>query len=100
MVTLDRVICCYPDMTALVQSSAAHARTLWGAVFPRERAGIRLAFRLFNLWQRLRHKAFRVYVHPTARVEAELRAQGLSPFFVGRSWLWQVMVWGRQSTPA
>jgi magnesium-protoporphyrin O-methyltransferase len=99
VVTLDRVICCYPDASALVQASAAHARSLWGAVFPRERRGTRAAFRLFNLWQRLRGRAFRVYVHSTARVEQELRARGLSPLFAGRTFLWQVMVWGRQAPP-
>ena len=96
VVTLDRVICCYPDMGTLVEASAAHARAMWGAVFPRERTGVRWAFRLVNLWQRLRRRAFRVYVHPTARVEELLRAQGLSPLFVGRTFVWQVMVWGRQ----
>jgi 2-polyprenyl-3-methyl-5-hydroxy-6-metoxy-1,4-benzoquinol methylase len=96
VVTLDRVICCYPDMAALVQTSAAHARSLWGAVFPRERRSVRAVLGLFNLWQRIRRKAFRVYVHPTTRVEQELRAQGLAPLFVGRTFVWQVMVWGRE----
>jgi magnesium-protoporphyrin O-methyltransferase len=96
VVTLDRVICCYPDMSALVQASAAHARSLWGAVFPRERRSVRAELGIFNLWQRFRRKAFRVYVHPTTRVERELRAQGLAPLYVGRTFVWQVMVWGRQ----
>ena len=95
VVTLDRVICCYPEVSALVSASASHARRVWGAVLPRERAGIRAAFRLFNFWQRLRHRSFRVYVHPTASVERELRAQGLAPLFVGKTLVWQVMVWGR-----
>src|SRR5881394_3076776 len=29
VVTLDRVICCYPDMKTLVSESAAHARQLY-----------------------------------------------------------------------
>jgi magnesium-protoporphyrin O-methyltransferase len=95
VVTLDRVICCYPDVSALVGTSAAHAKALWGAVFPRERRGVRAVLALFNAFQRLRNKAFRVYVHPTARVESELRAQGLSPLFAGKTFVWQVMVWGR-----
>jgi magnesium-protoporphyrin O-methyltransferase len=95
VVTLDRVICCYPEVSALVGASAAHARRLWGAVFPRERAGVRAFFRLFNLWQRVRGRAFRVYVHPTVSVERELRAHGLSPLLIRRTFVWQVMVWGR-----
>src|SRR6266480_1931756 len=30
IVTLDRVICCYPDLPALVGLSAAHARRVYG----------------------------------------------------------------------
>jgi magnesium-protoporphyrin O-methyltransferase len=95
VVTLDRVICCYPDVSALVGASAAHARSLWGAVLPREHAATRVLFRLFNLWQRVRGKEFRVYLHPASRVESELRSRGLSPLLHRRTFVWQVMVWGR-----
>ena len=34
VVVLDKVICCYPDMPALVQASAAKARRLYAIVVP------------------------------------------------------------------
>ena len=37
VVTLDRVICCYPDMEALVGRSAERALRLYGLVHPRDR---------------------------------------------------------------
>ena len=37
VVTLDRVICCYPDVRALVSTSARHARRLYGLVYPVDR---------------------------------------------------------------
>jgi hypothetical protein len=36
VVTLDRVICCYDDMPALVGRSAALAERLYGVVYPRD----------------------------------------------------------------
>ena len=36
IVTLDRVICCYHDMPALVRASAAKARRLYGLVYPHD----------------------------------------------------------------
>src|SRR6185503_20728089 len=36
IVTLDRVVCCYPDMEALVGRSADRARRLYGLVYPRD----------------------------------------------------------------
>jgi 2-polyprenyl-3-methyl-5-hydroxy-6-metoxy-1,4-benzoquinol methylase len=36
VVALDRVVCCYPDMPALVGSAAARANRLLGLVYPRD----------------------------------------------------------------
>ena len=38
IVTLDRVICCYPDAEGLVGLSAARVRTAYGLVLPRDRS--------------------------------------------------------------
>lgn len=36
IVTLDRVVCCYPDMAALMDSAAAKAGRFLGLVYPRD----------------------------------------------------------------
>src|SRR5437764_14522968 len=41
VVTLDRVICCYPEMERLVSQSAARAQRLCGPVFTPERAPLK-----------------------------------------------------------
>ena len=96
LVTLDRVICCYPDMPALVDASAAHARALWGAVFPRDRRATRWFIEAFSLFQRLRGKAFRVYLHPPGEIGARLEARGFVRAFHRATWLWHVEVWRRE----
>jgi magnesium-protoporphyrin O-methyltransferase len=96
IVILLRVLCCYPDMPALVEASAGRAKALWGAVFPRERLAVRLGVHVVNFIQRLRRKAFRVYVHPTAGVEDVLRGLGFTPLHHRNTVLWQVVVWGRE----
>jgi magnesium-protoporphyrin O-methyltransferase len=98
VVTLDRVICCYPDVEALVSLSAAHARQLYGVVYPRDTALVRLVFRLFNLGMRLRPGCdFQAYVHPTKRVDALVRETGLQRSFYTRSGGWQVAVYVREA---
>jgi SAM-dependent methyltransferase len=96
IVTLDRVVCCYPDAEALVGLSAARARTVYGLVLPRDRAMVRLAIRLENLWFRLRRKAYRAYVHPTTRVDEIAAANGLQPGAERRTAFWRVVVYDRQ----
>src|SRR5690606_33180807 len=61
IVTLDRVVCCYPDMPGLIDASAAHARTALGVVYPLDAGWVRGVFRLINVIQRLRRHPFRVF---------------------------------------
>ena len=95
VVTLDRVICCYPDMEGLVSASAGHARRLYGAVFPRERWFLRLMVALGNLARRLRRNAFRAYVHPVREIDATIRRQGLSARRIHDTFVWRVVVYSR-----
>ena len=96
IVTLDRVICCYPDAEALVSLSVARARTVYGVVLPRDRFVVRIAVHLENLWFRLRRKAYRAYAHPTARVDEIAAANGLHPRAELHTLFWRVVVYDRQ----
>jgi SAM-dependent methyltransferase len=95
VVALDRVICCYPDMTQLVSASAAKAQRLYGAVFPRERWFLKVVLALGNLARRLRGNPFRTYVHPTDGIDAEVRRQGLQRRSVRDTLVWRVAVYSR-----
>ena len=95
VVTLDRVICCYPDMKALVSASATKARRLYGAVFPRERWMTKAGMVVVNVLLRLFKNPFRGYVHPTAAIDAELRRHGLEPRSVRDTFVWRVAVYSR-----
>jgi predicted TPR repeat methyltransferase len=95
IVTLDRVICCYPDLPALVGLSAAHARRVYGLVYPRDTWWVKVGLALENLTLRLRRNPFRVYAHPAPAVDALVRRAGLAPLFVRRTLVWQVVVYGR-----
>ena len=95
LVTLDRVICCFDDMPALVSLSAARARRLYGLVFPRDTWWMRLFGQARTVMLALARTPMRFYVHSAAAVDAVVRAQGLerkSSQVVG---LWQVVLYAR-----
>ena len=96
IVTLDRVICCYPDMPALVDASASRARRVYGVVIPREHWLMRLGIRAINIIQTLRRRPFRVFLHAAADVDARVTALGLDKRHHGRSFLWQVLLYTRR----
>src|SRR5206468_4598016 len=95
VVTLDRVICCYPDMEQLVAASASRARKLYGAVFPRERWPFKMVLAIGNYVRRIRGNEFRSYVHPVRAIDAALRRQGLMPRSIRDTFLWRVAVYSR-----
>jgi magnesium-protoporphyrin O-methyltransferase len=97
IVTLDRVICCYPDMHALVGKSAAKATRFYGAVYPRDTWWAHIVSTLSNLALRVIRYPVQLYLHPSAEVDALLRSQGLLPRFHRTAGFWQVMVYARSA---
>ena len=95
IVTLDRVICCYPDMEALVAASASRARRLVGAVFPRDRWFLRIAFPMFNAYKRLMRNGILIYHHRPEDIDAALRKQGLTLRSMTQTFIWRVVVYTR-----
>jgi hypothetical protein len=97
VVTLDRVICCYPDMDALVGRSADRARRLYGLVYPRDRWWVALGIRVTNAIMRMSRRAFRAHLHRTSEVDAVARRHGLEPKLARRAGpVWQIALYARQ----
>jgi len=96
IVTLDRVICCYPDMEALAGHAADKARRLVGAVFPPDVWWMHLFVRAINAVMRIRRSAFRTYVHSPAAIDAVLRRHGLARIIHKRTLAWEIAIYGRE----
>jgi magnesium-protoporphyrin O-methyltransferase len=101
VVTLDKVICCYPDMRKLVQLSASKAGRFWAATYPRERWLVRLMFWFENTMRKLRGNRFRTFIHPIRAIESELEAHGFVLRSAEHTGLWRVVLFERrQARPA
>jgi magnesium-protoporphyrin O-methyltransferase len=92
LVALDRVVCCYPDMRALVGVASERARRRLGMVVPRDRRLVRGAVALANGWNALTRNPFRIYVHATGDVLAVATAAGLELRHEHRGVFWQTLV--------
>jgi len=95
IVTLDRVICCYPDVESLVRLSATRARSLYGLVLPRDRRLLRWALPLLNAWFRVRGFRYRTFLHANAKVDALVAAAGLRQVRESRTFIWRVVLYER-----
>jgi magnesium-protoporphyrin O-methyltransferase len=95
VVVMHRVVCCYPDMPALVGAAATRARTALAMTYPRDSWWTRLFARLVNAYMRLRGRAFRTFIHSPAGIRAAADAHGLHPTLESGGLLWQVVAFER-----
>jgi 2-polyprenyl-3-methyl-5-hydroxy-6-metoxy-1,4-benzoquinol methylase len=95
IVTLDRVICCYHDMPALVRASAAKARRLYGLVYPRDAWWTRCFSALENVTFRVRRHSYRSFIHPTRLVDTLVSRAGLERWTYHQAVFWQVVLYMR-----
>jgi magnesium-protoporphyrin O-methyltransferase len=95
VVALDRVVCCYPDMPALLGAAATRAGRLLGLVYPHDAWWVRAGVRLVNAGFALQRSAFRIFCHPTAAVEREIGQAGLVRRLHRSSGPWQIVVYER-----
>jgi len=95
IVTLDRVVCCYHNMPALVGASSAKARQLYGLVYPRDAWWVRLYSSAENAWFRMKHHPYRSFIHPACAVDAAVRSAGLERRYYRCGVFWQVVVYAR-----
>jgi magnesium-protoporphyrin O-methyltransferase len=97
-VVLHRVVCCYPDVDALVGAAGERARSHLVLSFPRDRGLVRAGRTVINLWFRLRRWDFRFHLHPRAAILAAAERRGLRPVLEHQGAIWQVAALERTSS--
>jgi hypothetical protein len=97
IVTLDKVICCYPDMPVLVGLSAAKAERLYGIVVPRDNALMRAVARAGNFVMRILRFQFQGYVHPHSQIDAAVGKAGLRLTSTASYWIWSIRLYSRHA---
>lgn len=95
VVTLDRVICCYPNARALIGLSAARARRLYGLIAPVDSAWARAGARVLNALMWLTRRHMRFYVHRRSLVDEMLAAAGFTLFARERAGFWEIVAYRR-----
>lgn len=96
VVTLDRVVCCYPDFRSLLKAASARSRTAIALTYPRETWYLRIGLRVINFFQRLMRDPFRVFLHPVGEMESLLKGEGFSRTSVRRLFVWEMALYRRE----
>ncbi|HJZ71571.1 MAG TPA: class I SAM-dependent methyltransferase [Vicinamibacterales bacterium] len=95
VVTLDRVICCYPSYETLLDESLRHTERVLAFSYPKDAWYVAAAVGLENRARWLKRNPFRAFVHPVDQMTRIVERAGLR--LVGRrqTWQWSADVWTR-----
>lgn len=97
VVTLDRVVCCYPDLDALLGAAAEKATRMVGLVYPRDVWWNRVVGRTMNALGWLTRDPTRWYLQRTEQVDTIMRRAGFAGRQVTRDWIWLVVLYRREA---
>ena len=92
IVTLDKVICCYDNMSELVTLSSKLARKIYAVIYPRDVWWTKLAILFMNFYSIVKGSSFRVFIHPTKKVEEIIFGNGLKRKYYATTLFWQVVI--------
>ena len=93
VVTLDRVVCCYPDVRSLLKAAAEHSRLAVVLTYPRETWYLRASEKVINFFQRLRKDPFRMFLHPIAEMDSLLKREGFERTTLRRLFVWEMALY-------
>ena len=95
VVTLDRVVCCYPDFRSLLRAAARKSRKVVALTYPRETWYLRIGEKVINFFQSLGRDPFRMFLHPVVEMDALLKKEGFERVGLRRLFVWEMALYQR-----
>ncbi len=94
IVTLDKVICCYPYVDDLLKTSLSKAKKYYGLVYPQANFLSRIVVAGLNLSLKLKKNPFRTFIHSPKLVHDTITSAGFQMIYSGKTLLsWQVRLY-------
>jgi SAM-dependent methyltransferase len=95
VVTLDRVVCCYPDVGALLSAASGRASRLVGLVHPADAWYLRTAIAIYNRIAAIFRRHHRFWVHRRREIDRIMQEAGFIAIHRGGSRVWRSVLYRR-----
>lgn len=96
IVTLDRVVCCYPEYERFLEESLRHAGRIFALSYPLDHWYVRMWVSLQNLGRQIIRNAFRSFIHPVSAMENVIRREGFTLLNRRSAGTWRADVYARR----
>jgi SAM-dependent methyltransferase len=98
LVTLDRVICCYPAAVPLLTEALRHANRHFAFSYPRDVWHVRIWNAIVNGKRRMTGSPFRTYIHSASHMAQLVTEAGFRLVSRRGTWVWSVDVYARSTS--
>lgn len=95
IVTLDKVICCYPDYVSILTNSMSKSKEYLALSYPVSNWISRSLNAMVAIFQKLRKSQFRSYVHPVKKVRALIKGENYALIGSSSTFPWIIEVYQR-----
>jgi magnesium-protoporphyrin O-methyltransferase len=96
IVTLDRVVCCYPSCQQLLDAAVARTERCLALSYPRDVWYVRAGMALENGQRRMTRNPFRTFVHPVGLIEDIITRARFRLSSRRETWMWSADVYIRE----
>jgi SAM-dependent methyltransferase len=96
VVTLDRVVCCYPLYQPLLEEAMRHAERYFAFSYPRDVWYVHGAISFENAMRRIRSNPFRAFVHSVERMTDVIRSADFKLVSRRQTRQWSAELYARQ----
>ena len=97
IVTLERVVCCYPDVVELITRTTGKSKNVYALVYPLDNYLSRFFIKLMHLYFWIKKNPFRTFVHSEAVMHQLIRDQGFKLVRRNRYYFWRIGIYKRTS---
>lgn len=95
-VTLDKVICCYPEYQSLLGKATRLCNETLALTFPVRNLISRSIIWMGGLYFYFKNNPFRTYIHSPEKIGEIIQSNGFEPVYLGKSFPWHVQIYRRR----
>ena len=97
IVTLDKVLCCYPYVDELLKTSLSKTAKYYALVYPQTHWMAHLSAMFVNLRMKIQRNPFRTFIHSSKLIESAIKDAGFSKIYTDRIGVsWQVHIYKKE----
>ncbi len=93
---LDKVICCYEDVSELIARSTAKTRRIYAVSYPRPSTLVRLVFRSMKFFLKLFRESFHPYYHEPKQIQDWIAEAGFEKVYEKETMIWLIQIFERK----